>query len=130
MHTHTHSHTPDANARPLLPDPHTNTHTRVHTQVAVSHPLLTIGSSGLSSSCLGYTGTADDEEVPSTRRLMQFFQGVVTSPARYSVTYQLNSSAPVAVGTFSVGAPVPKIRLTELQAMPDVSVHCMALGQE
>ncbi len=109
-----------------------------------SHPLLTVGSTGISFDCLGATsattttsdGTNSSDSssggssgatatagMSQVRRRLQSATGPVTTAATVKVSYSLNGSAPVQVGTYATlnaNAP-PTIKLTQLAAMPDVS---------
>ena len=75
------------------------------------HPLMTVGGS-VPAQCL--TG--------SRRKLQQAGAGTVGQIAQFTVSYSINGSLPVAVGSFPApNNPVPKITLSQIPLLQDVS---------
>ena len=136
---------------PPPPPPDCSSLFHVLLQAKVTHPLLEANTYNISAECLGKViGTSSssssgaDATSPKpggsnssssigvtpgpTRRLLgdplvtqMVLTGVVTTPAKYSVKYQINDTEPVLVGVFEYGDPVPKIKFDQLKDLDDVS---------
>ncbi|KAF8073058.1 celI [Scenedesmus sp. PABB004] len=99
-------------------------------QLAPVHDLLTLGASP-SRACQGLgaaaaradaaiAATAAGEGASTASRRLQG-AAVVTSPARFRISYSLNRTGPVTeLGEFKSAVPAPAINLTELAGLPDV----------